>query len=283
MTTLGGGGTALARAWLSSRRTTSGSRNPIVADADAGVVGVVVVVDDRGFVRGDPAAAAAAALSMLSARPCPRSLCVFIRLPPAFELELAMLCALLGLRLAILGCTRGRDGREELGTESMLVSVSSPVPFPIPSANPSPSPTPLLFWPFLCCAEVCRPTERPIVRSTESSSSASLARSSSSSSSATDMGGGDADTRGFMIGSPNATVYRLRGVGLILDDLARVGCCGGAANVNPVRAGGRPAGADAGGGVEGAGRPTDTGRERADTATAPAGDADAELLVVGGD
>jgi hypothetical protein len=69
------------------------------------------------------------------------------------------------------------------------------------------------------------------------------------------------------MGSPNATVYRLRGVGLILDDLARAGCCGGAGNVNPVRAGGRPAGADAGGGGEGAGRPaTDTGRER----TAPA-------------
>jgi len=94
------------------------------------------------------------------------------------------------------------------------------------------------------------------------------------------MGGGDADTRGFMMGSPNATVYRLRGVGLILDDLARVGCCGGAANVPPVRGGGRPAGADAGGGVEGAGRPaTDTGLGR----TAPAGDPDAELLVVGGD
>jgi hypothetical protein len=75
------------------------------------------------------------------------------------------------------------------------------------------------------------------------------------------MGGGDADTRGFM--TSKATVYRLRGVGLILDDLARVGCCGGAANVNPVRAGGRPAGADAGGRGEGAGRPaTDTGQER---------------------
>ncbi len=82
------------------------------------------------------------------------------------------------------------------------------------------------------------------------------------------------------MGSPNATVYRLRGVGLILDDLARVGCCGGAANVPPVRGGGRPAGVDAGGGVEGAGRPaTDTGLGR----TAPAGDPDAELLVVGGD
>jgi hypothetical protein len=76
------------------------------------------------------------------------------------------------------------------------------------------------------------------------------------------MGGEDADTRGFMMGSPNATVYRLRSVGLILDDLARVGCCGGATNVNPIHAGGRPAGADAGGGGEGAGRlATDTGRE----------------------
>src|SRR5882757_1322961 len=234
--TLGGGGTALARASFSSRRTRIGSRNPIVADADAGVVGVVVVVDDRGFVRGDPPVAAAAALSMLSARPCPSSLCVFIRLPPAFALAFAILCALLGLRLVVLGCTRGRGGRIESGAESTLVSVSSPVPFPIPSPypNPSPSPTPLLLWPFLCCGEVCRPTERPIVRSMESSSSASLAPSSSSSSSPTDIGGGDADMRGFMIGSPNATVYRFRGVGLILEDLARVGCCGGAANVNPV-------------------------------------------------
>jgi hypothetical protein len=57
---------------------------------------------DRGFVRGD--ATAAAALPMLSARPCPSCLCVFIRLPPAFALELAILCAL-------LGCTRRRGGR----------------------------------------------------------------------------------------------------------------------------------------------------------------------------
>ena len=84
------------------------------------------------------------------------------------------------------------------------------------------------------------------------------------------------------MGSPNATVYRLRDVGLILDDLARAGCCGGAANVNPVCAGGRPTGADAGSGGEGARRPAmDTGRER--TAPATAGDADPELLVVGGD
>ena len=131
---------ALARASCSSRRMTSGSRNPIAADADAGVGGVVVVVDDRGFVRGD--APEAAALSMLSARPCPSSLCVFIRFPPAFALELAMLCALLGLRLAILGCMRGRDGRAEGGAESTLVSVSSPVP--LPKLNPNPSPTPLL-------------------------------------------------------------------------------------------------------------------------------------------
>jgi hypothetical protein len=71
---------------------------------------------------------------------------------------------------------------------------------------------------------------------------------------------------------------------LILGDLARLGRRGGAANVNPVRAGGRPAGADAGGGGEGVGRPAmDTGRERTVPATAPAGDADPELLVVGGD
>lgn len=84
------------------------------------------------------------------------------------------------------------------------------------------------------------------------------------------------------MGSPNATVYRLRGVGLILDDLAREGCCTGVTNVFPVRACGRPAGADARGGGEDAGRPaTDMGRER--PAPAPAGDADPELLVVGGD
>jgi hypothetical protein len=94
------------------------------------------------------------------------------------------------------------------------------------------------------------------------------------------MGGGDADTRGFIMGSPNATVCRLRGVGLILDDLARGGCCGGATNVPPIRTSGRPAGGDAGGGGDCAGRPaTDTGRDR----TTPAGEADPELLVVGGD
>ena len=69
----------LLRASFSSRRTMRGSQNPIIADADAGVVGVVIVVDDRGFIRrGAPAAAA---LSMLSARPCSSSHCVFIRLP----------------------------------------------------------------------------------------------------------------------------------------------------------------------------------------------------------
>jgi hypothetical protein len=71
------------------------------------VVGVVVFVDDRGFVRGD--ALAAAALSMLSARPCPSNLSVFIRLPPAFTFELAILCTLLGLRLDVLGRTRAAD------------------------------------------------------------------------------------------------------------------------------------------------------------------------------
>ena len=39
----------------------------------------------------------------------------------------------------------------------------------------------------------------------------------------------------FMMGSPNATVYRLHGVRSILDDLARVGCCGWAAYEPPVR------------------------------------------------
>jgi hypothetical protein len=52
----------------------------MVADADAGVVGVVVViVDDRGFVRGGELAAVA--LPMLSERLCPSSLSVFIQLP----------------------------------------------------------------------------------------------------------------------------------------------------------------------------------------------------------
>ena len=37
------------------------------------------------------------------------------------------------------------------------------------------------------------------------------------------------------MGSPNATVYRLHGVGSILDGIARVGCCGGAAHEPPVR------------------------------------------------
>jgi hypothetical protein len=64
--------------------------------------------------------------------------------------------------------------------------------------------------------------------------------------------------QGFMMGSPNAAVCHFCGVGLILDDLERAGCCGGAANVPRVGAGGRPEGADAGGGGEGgegAGRP----------------------------
>jgi hypothetical protein len=55
--------------------------------------------------------------------------------------------------------------------------------------------------------------------------------------------------------------------------------------VPPVHAGGRSAGADAGGGREAAGRPaTDTGQdsERTAPAPAPAGDADPESLVVGG-
>jgi hypothetical protein len=150
--------------------------------------------------------------------------CEFIRLPPVFVVELAILCALLGLRLAVLGCMRERGGRAERGAESTLVSVSSAVPFPIPSPDPNMSSTPLilLFCPFLCCADACRPTERPIVRPTESSSSASFAPSSLSSPSPT--GYGDADTRGFIMCSPSATVYSLCGVGLILD-LAHVGGC----------------------------------------------------------
>jgi hypothetical protein len=84
------------------------------------------------------------------------------------------------------------------------------------------------------------------------------------------------------MGSPNATVYRLRGIGLILDYLAHVGCCGGVANANPVRAVGRPAGADAGGGGEGAGRQsTDTGRERTAPTPPPAGGADQSCSLLG--
>jgi hypothetical protein len=219
------------RASFSSRRTTSGSRNPIVADADAGVVGIVVVVNDRGFARCG--ARAAAALSMLSTRQCPSSLCAFIRLPAAFALELAIFCAMLGLRLA-MGC----GGRT--GVHARICIFSSSVSHSSPNPNPNLSPTPLLLWPFLCCVDLCRPTERAIVRSMESSSSASLAPTSSSSSSPTNMRGrgGDADMPGFMMGSPNATVYRLRGVELILDDLVHVGCCGGAGYVPPVRSGG---------------------------------------------
>ena len=54
MTTLGGGAPLALSA-------THDERNPIVrvADADAGVVDAVIVVDDRGFVHdGAPAAAA---------------------------------------------------------------------------------------------------------------------------------------------------------------------------------------------------------------------------------
>ena len=51
------------RCRFSAPFATHDERNPIVADADAGVVGVVVVVDDRGLVRGHGGAQAAAALS----------------------------------------------------------------------------------------------------------------------------------------------------------------------------------------------------------------------------
>jgi hypothetical protein len=89
-----------------------------------------------------------------------------------------MLRAPLGLRLAVIGCMQGRRGRAERGVESTLVSSPVNVPFPIPSPNPSPSPTLLFFLPFSYCAEVRRPTERPIVQSMEYSSSAPLAPSS---------------------------------------------------------------------------------------------------------
>ena len=79
---------------------------------------VAVVVDNRGFVRcGAPAAAA---LSMLGARPCPSSL----GLPPTFAFELAILCALLGLRLAVLGCMLGRGGRTGIHARICIFSSS---------------------------------------------------------------------------------------------------------------------------------------------------------------
>ena len=57
----------------------------------------------------------------------------------------------------------------------------------------------LLVWPFSCCIEG---TEWLILRSTESSSSASLVLMSALSSSGTNMEDEDADTRGFLMGSP---------------------------------------------------------------------------------
>jgi hypothetical protein len=99
-----------------------------------------------------------------------------------------------------------------------------------------------------------------------------------------DMRGRDADKQNFTMGSPNATMYHLHGVGLILDNHVHVDYCGGAANLPLVRAGGGPAEADAGGSGEGTGRPaTDTGVESTAPALARAGNADPELLVVGGD
>ena len=59
----GSGGTHLVL-----RRTMSGSLNPMLADEDAGVVSIVVVVGDKIFVRCGEVAAAA--LSMLSAQLC---------------------------------------------------------------------------------------------------------------------------------------------------------------------------------------------------------------------
>ena len=83
-----------------------------------------------------------------------------------------------------------------------------------------------------------------------------------------------------MMGSPNATVYRFHGIGLILDDLAHVAYCGVVPNVPPVCADSRLAGAGAGGGREDAGRTaTDMGRDR----TVPVGDVDPELLIVDSD
>ena len=68
----------------------------------------------------------------------------------------------------------------------------------------------------------------------------------------------------------------MHGIRLMLDDRACAGC-GSATNAPPGR--GRPAGADAGGDGEAAGRPaTEMGQER----TAPAGELEAELLVAGG-
>ena len=199
-TTRGGSGAALARASLSSRRTTSGSRKP-----PADVVDDIEDVADRG-VRGmragrAPASSGPPRRSVLIARPCSRS--GFVRAaaaatlggPPAPP-------AALGLPAPVCARGRGRRGGGK-GAESALVSVSSPLPlpFPTPTPNPSPSPTPfvVLVCSLVCWVAACRPAERPIVRSTTSPSS-------SVSSSPTEIGDGDADRRGFMIGSPSATV-----------------------------------------------------------------------------
>ena len=86
------------------------------------------------------------------------------------------------------------------------------------------------------------------------------------------LGGGDADKWGFMMGFPNATMYPFLGVGLILDDLVHEAVAEG---VPPC--GRQIRGSSAGGDRQGPA--TDTGRER----TAPAGNADPKLLIVGGD
>ena len=119
-TTLGGGGTALARASSSSRRISSGSRNPDD-------------VEDHG-VRGSSSIASGTAdiviaRSVLCARERRRS--GFVRAAAT-----AMPAPATAALPPPLVCARGRRGGERRGAESALVSVSSP----LASAMPSPSP-----------------------------------------------------------------------------------------------------------------------------------------------
>jgi hypothetical protein len=120
------GKSGLGGTHLVLRRTMSGSLNPILADADAGVVSIVVVVGDKCFVRCGELAAAA--LSTHSTQPCDvtgQSLHSFNF--PCIRVGTGHTCALLRLQLAVLGCMWGRGGHAECGAESRFVSVSSPI------------------------------------------------------------------------------------------------------------------------------------------------------------
>ena len=211
--TLGAGGTALARASLSSRRMTRGSRN---SPADAKDVVDIAERDVRaGRVDPPPPPPPLPPLPLplppppdsssprrpvLIARPYSRS--GFVRVAaaatlggPTLPLPLPLPPAF-GLPMSVCERGRTRRGGERRGAESALVSVSFPFPFPTPRPNASAT-TPFVVR---TAPVVCRPAERPMVRPTASSSSVS--------SSFTEIGDGDGDEdrRGFMIGSPSATV-----------------------------------------------------------------------------